>query len=81
MINVESVFENELLEQFRMLSEEKQREVLDFVAFIRTKLSKPAEPRTHADNASIIQETWGSIPLDKATSLYIAEDKELEYDV
>lgn len=34
-----------------------------------------------ADATSVVEETWGSIPLDKETAKYIAEDKEFEYDV
>jgi len=30
---------------------------------------------------SAVESTWGSIRLDKKTLRYIAEDKEIEYDV
>ena len=81
MIATSTVIENELLQKFRMLSEEKQTEVLDFISFILSKVGKPKEEqeKTHAE--SVVEETWGNLALDKETLMYIAEDKELEYDV
>lgn len=34
-----------------------------------------------ANAVAVVRETWASIPLDKKTAIYIAEDKELEYDI
>ncbi len=34
-----------------------------------------------ANAVSVVKETWGNIPLDREMAKYIAEDKELEYEV
>jgi hypothetical protein len=79
--------EQELLHKVRQLSAEKQQEVLDFAAFLQSKLqtSGPQYSETNetgvADASSVVEKTWGSIPLDKKTAMYVAEDKELEYDI
>jgi len=87
MSAISPVFEQELLQNVRLLSAEKQQEVLDFAAFLLSKLhaSQPenneADATDIADGSSVVERTWGSIPLDKKTAMYIAEDKELEYDI
>ena len=75
-----TIFENELIQKFRMLSEEKQQEILDFASFLFSRDRKNEEHNDEIDATSVVEETWGSIPLDKETAKYIAEDKELEYD-
>jgi uncharacterized UBP type Zn finger protein len=74
-------FEQELLHEFRKLSDEKQREVLDFVAFLLSKIRTKTEQPDETDASSVVEETWGNLSLDRETLIYIAEDKELEYDV
>jgi hypothetical protein len=80
-------FEQELLHKVRQLSAEKQQEVLDFAAFLLSKLQtselqhSETEELDVADASSVVERTWGNLSLDKETLMYIAEDKELEYDV
>lgn len=71
MINVEQ----EILEQLRQLPQEKQQEVLDFVAFLREKTT-PKKPRrslkglcadlnikiTEQDIAEARREMWSNFP-------------------
>jgi uncharacterized UBP type Zn finger protein len=76
-----TIFENELVQKFRMLSEEKQREVLDFISFLLSKIQKNQQQSDETEAASVVEETWGNLSLDRETAKYIAEDKELEYDV
>jgi uncharacterized protein YfbU (UPF0304 family) len=76
-----TIFENELVQKFRMLTEEKQQEVLDFVSFLLTKVQKSQQQSDETEAASVVEETWGNLSLDRETAKYIAEDKELEYDI
>ena len=76
-----TIFENELVQKFRMLSEEQQQEVLDFAFFLLSRDRKSQEHNDETDVTSVVEETWGNLSLDKETAKYIAEDKELEYDV
>jgi len=81
MAETTTIFENELVQKFRMLSEEKQREVLDFISFLLSKIQKSQQQSDETEAASVVEETWGNLALDRETLIYIAEDKELEYDV
>ena len=85
MTETMTLSERELLQKFRELSEEKQREALDFISFLLSKVRTGQQPSDQTETMSkaetIVEETWGSIPLDRETAKYIAEGKELEYDV
>ncbi len=81
MAEATSIFENELVQKFRMLSEEKQQEVLHFVSFLLSKVQQSQQQSDETEAASVVEETWGNLSLDRETLMYIAEDKELEYDV
>lgn len=78
-----SIVESELLQKFRLLSEEKQREALDFISFILDKVSNRQEQQHEPlYTPSVVDKTWGTLALeDRELIKYIAEDKELEYDV
>ncbi len=53
---------------------------MDFLEFLSQRFKK--EKKQDIKRAiSAVEKTWGSIKLDKKTLKYIAEDKELEYDV
>lgn len=73
-------FEQELLQNVRQLSADKQQEVLDFAAFLLLKLQQ-SQSSSEVDTTDVVEKTWENLALDKETAMYIAEDKELEYDV
>ncbi len=81
MAAMNTPFEQQILQNVRLLSAEQQQEVLDFAAFLLSKVraSRPHDEQT--DVTDVVERTWGSIPLDRKTAIYVAEDKELEYDV
>ena len=87
MATINAALEHEILENIRLLSTEKQQEVLDFVTFLLEKVgtSQPREEQVdhsnEADSVDVVERTWGNLALDRDTLIYIAEDKELEYDV
>ena len=74
-------FEHEVLDIFRKLSKEKQQEAVDFMAFLLSKIRTTTKQADNTDAKSVVEETWGNLALDRETLIYIAEDKELEYDV
>ena len=85
MTETVTLSESELLQKFRELSEEKQEEALDFISFLLSKVRASQQQPEHHETLSkaglAVEESWGSIPLDRKTAIYIAEDKELEYDI
>lgn len=53
---------------------------MDFLQSLNQKFKK--EKKHDIKKAvSAVKKTWGSIKLDKKTLKYIAEDKEIEYDL
>ncbi|MBI5416598.1 hypothetical protein HZA55_01415 [Candidatus Poribacteria bacterium] len=53
---------------------------MDFLSFLAEKIKKetPVDIKKAVD---VIEETWGSIKLNKKILKHIAEDKDIEYDV
>ncbi len=80
MPKVKSVSEEEILNILKILPENKKTEVMDFLEFLSQRFKK--EKKQDIKRAiSAVEKTWGSIQLDKKSLKYIAEDKEIEYDV
>ncbi|MBW7897495.1 hypothetical protein B188_23180 [Candidatus Brocadiaceae bacterium B188] len=72
--------EKEILNIFKILPENKKIEAMDFLQSLNQKFKK--EKKHDIKKAvSAVKKTWGSIKLDKKTLKYIAEDKEIEYDL
>jgi len=72
--------EEEILDMLRILPESKKIEALDFLEFLSQRFKRVK--RQDVKRAVLaVEDTWGSIKLDKKTLRYIAEDKEIEYDV
>ncbi len=81
MLKTKIISEEDVIYMMRLLPESKKVEVLDFLDFLIQR-SREEEGRTDLKRAiSAVEDTWGSIKLDKGTLRYIAEDKELEYEI
>ena len=71
--------EEEILDMLKILPEREKIEALDFLVFLSQRFKK--EKILDVKRAVLaVEETWGSIKLDKKILRYIAEDKEIEYD-
>ncbi|HQU32180.1 MAG: DUF2281 domain-containing protein [Planctomycetia bacterium] len=79
MINIKNV-EADILQMLKLLPENKRIEVLDFVDFLIKKSSNEEYQKDLKIAVAAVEETWGSIKLDKKTLKYVAEDKEMEYE-
>ncbi len=72
--------EEGILDILKVLPESKKIEALDFLEYLSQRFKKVK--RQDVKRAVMaVEDTWGSIKLDKKTLRYIAEDKEIEYDV
>jgi hypothetical protein len=72
--------EEGILNILKVLPESKKIEALDFLGYLSQRFKKVK--RQDVKRAVMaVEDTWGSIKLDKKTLRYIAEDKEIEYDV
>lgn len=76
--------EEDVLEKLKQLPENMKIELLDFMDFLIQRSQKKEE---HWDiheikiAVSAVEDTWGSIRLSRETIKFVAEDKELEYEV
>lgn len=80
MLKTMKFSDQEILIMLKMLPESKRIEVLDFLDFLTQKTRKE-ERKNFKMAVYAVEDTWKSIKLDKATLKYIAEDKELEYEI
>ena len=81
MITTTSISEHRVLTLFRTLPEQKQVEVVDFMLFMLHQLGKPEHHSETSKAKGSVEDTWGTLTIDRDTLIYLAEDKELEYDV
>ncbi len=80
MPKVKNVSEEEILNMLRILPDNKKEEAMDFLEFLSQKWKK-TKRHDPARAVSAIEKTWGSVRLDKKTLQFIAENKEIEYDI
>lgn len=80
MPKTKSISEEEILEMLEILPENKKIEVVDFLEFIGQRFKKEKRPNINRA-VSAVESTWGSIKLDKKMLKFIADDKEIEYDI
>jgi len=77
MQKIKNSTEEEIENILKVLPKSIKLEVLEYLH------NKYQETKDHNINnaISVVEDTWGSIRLNKNTLKYIAEDKELEYDI
>ena len=80
MPKTRSISEGEVLDMLKILPENKKAEVIDFLEFLGRRFKKE-EQKNIQRSVSAVKNSWGSIKLNKKALSFIAEDKELEYDV
>ena len=80
MPKTRSISEGEVLDMLKILPENKKAEVIDFLEFLGKRFKKE-EKKNIQRSVSAVKNSWGSIKLNKKALSFIAEDKELEYDV
>ena len=77
----EKASEEEVLERVKQLPENMKIEMLDFLDFLIQKSRKREGPQDVKRAVSAVEDTWGSIRLSREVLKFVAEDKELEYEV
>jgi len=77
----EKAFEEEVLERVKQLPENMKMEMLDFLDYLIQKSRKREGLQDVKKAVSAVEDTWGSIRLSRGVLKFVAEDKELEYEV
>jgi len=81
MLEEQNELDKDILEKIRKLPEIQKIGVLNYIEFLNEK-SIRAEQRGDVNHAlKAVEDTWGSIKLSKEDLKYIAEDKNLEYEI
>ena len=73
--------EEEVLKRVKQLPDNMKIEMLDFLDFLIQKSRKREGPQDVTRAVAAVEDTWGSIRLSKKVLKFVAEDKELEYEV
>jgi muramidase (phage lysozyme) len=81
MLEERNELDKDILEKIRKLPEVQKIGVLNYIDFLNEKFTT-AEERGDVNQAlKAVEDTWGSIKLSKEDLKYIAEDKNLEYEI
>jgi hypothetical protein len=81
MLKIKDNFEKDLIQKIGKLPEIQKREALNYIEFLIEKF-KRLKRRGGVDSAlRAVEDTWGTINLNRRSLKYIAEDKELEYEI
>ena len=76
-----NVSEEAVLDKLKQLPENMKIEIVDFMDFLIQKSLKREGPQDIKRAVSAVQDTWGSIRLSREALKFVAEDKEIEYEV
>ncbi len=81
MLKMKDNFEKDLIQKVRILPEIQKMEALSYIEFLSEKF-KRLKRHGGIDRAlRAVEDTWGTINLNRRNLKYIAEDKELEYEI
>lgn len=81
MLKMKDNFEKDLIQKIGKLPEIQKMEALSYIEFLSEKF-KRLKRRRGVDRAlRAVEDTWGTINLNRRNLKYIAEDKDLEYEI
>lgn len=81
MMKTKENYEQDVLNRFKMLPEDRMAELLDFLDFLIQRVKEEKGQGDIKKAVSAVENTWNSIKLDRNILKYIAEDKEIEYEI
>ena len=81
MIGIEKQTDKDILDKINLLFDDNKNQLLNYLEFLIKKTNSKHNKDTTETAIKAIQHTWQTIKLDKETLTYIAEDKELEYEI
>lgn len=97
MLQPRIIYEQQVLDEIREIPVSEFPKLLKLLHLLKEEFFRPFQPSTKTEREAgtqnqaeqqditraltAVENTWGSIPLDKETAKYVAEDKELEYDI
>jgi len=80
MLKMTDNFEKDIVDKIRQLSEIQKLEILRYIEFLNEKFKRFEGPKGLNRALRAVEDTWGTMNLSEKIK-YIAEDKELEYEI
>lgn len=81
MLKPPTELEKYILQKIRKLPETQKKGVLSYIEFLNEKSIRFVQHGDVNHALKAVEDTWGSIKLSKDNLKYIAEDKQLEYEI
>ncbi len=82
MLKTKDIFEKEIIEKIRKFSEIQKMELLSYIEVLNEKFKHLEGHNKSVNRASrAVEDTWGTIDLNANKIKYIAEDRDLEYEI
>ena len=73
-------FEKDIVEKIKTFSEIQKLDLLSYIEFLNEKFKEFEGPKGVNRAVNAVEDTWGTMNLSEKIE-YIAEDKELEYEI
>ena len=81
VLKIKDNFEKGIIQKVRILPEIQKMEALSYIKFLSKKF-KRLKGHGGVDRAlTAVEDTWGTINLNRRNLKYIAEDKDIEYEI
>jgi hypothetical protein len=80
MLVMTATFEKNIVDKIRKLSEIQKLELLSYIESLNEKFKRFEGPKGLNRALRAVEDTWGTMNLSEKIE-YIAEDKELEYEI
>ena len=80
MLNMKDNFEKDIVEKIKTFSEIQKLDLLSYIEFLNEKFKEFEGPKGVNRAVKAVEDTWGTMNLSEKIE-YIAEDKELEYEI
>jgi len=81
VLKMKDNFEKDIIQKIRKLPEIQEMEVLSYIEFLNEKFKRLEGRRGVNIALRAVEDTWGTINLNEKNLEYIAEDKDLEYEI
>ena len=80
MLKMTENFEKDIVKKIRKFSEIQKLDLLSYIEFLNEKFKRFEGPKGVNRALRAVEDTWGTMNLREKIK-YIAEDKELEYEI
>ena len=81
VLKIQDNFEKDIIQKVRILPEIQKMEALSYIKFLSEKFKRLKGHGGVHGALTAVEDTWGTINLNRRNLKYIAEDKDIEYEI